>query len=482
MDINMAEEKKQEQQVVEEIVEEEINENPHKWTFLKYIKSIARFKFWVIGFTLFGAVAGYLGFRFILNPMKKTLTATYTYNLAGEYIDADTIRFIDGTLFSPYELSNKENLEKIKASNEKYASINVDKLVADNAIVISKNVTFLNERDTSDNIEVKYIISAKAQNFKTNELGKDFLYDVIHSAKDLSTTAINNYDTVSYFTDNFSTITFEKEINQLSDQYDQNNLTYTELITDFGGSTIGNSSGSKIYDLQNEYVANYYTSSVQSFLEELKSTLKNKKYVNYIEGQESVAINNIKIQCENYIQSIEDNNRKVAIYQDALTNLLSTTTEYRDDIAKEIASLTERITNIKLEIDELEDELEDSGYFLDKDPGSPTYGKYVLDEGNQDSTIYKLEHLSDEWVDGCKAFKNLISNYKSSLELDRQKVTTVYQYCYSQYQNKISIQNGGYIALTGAINEWIGAAAGLVVGFILTSIVTAIIYVYKEEK
>ena len=85
-------------------------------------------------------------------------------------------------------------------------------------------------------------------------------------------------------------------------------------------------------------------------------------------------------------------------------------------------------------------------------------------------------------MDGCKAFKNLIADYKSSLELDRQKVTAVYQYCYSQYQNKINVQNGGYIALTGAINEWIGAAAGLVVGFILTSIVTAIIYVYKEEK
>ena len=37
----MTEEKKQEQQVIEEIIdEEEYTENSHKWTFLKYLKSI----------------------------------------------------------------------------------------------------------------------------------------------------------------------------------------------------------------------------------------------------------------------------------------------------------------------------------------------------------------------------------------------------------------------------------------------------------
>ena len=107
----MAEEKKQEQQVLEEIVEEEYKENQHKFTFLKYIKSIARYKWWVIGFSLAGALAGYLGFRFILNPARRTLTATYTYDLAGSYTDNDTIRFIDGTLFNIYDLSSQENLQ-----------------------------------------------------------------------------------------------------------------------------------------------------------------------------------------------------------------------------------------------------------------------------------------------------------------------------------------------------------------------------------
>ena len=119
----MAEEKKQKNKA--EIIEEEQAEEPARWTFQKYIKSIAHFKWWIIGFTLFGALTGYLGFRFILNPTRKKLTATYTYDLAGTYTDTDTIRFIDGTLFNPYDLTNKDILQKVKDSDDKYKSIDI---------------------------------------------------------------------------------------------------------------------------------------------------------------------------------------------------------------------------------------------------------------------------------------------------------------------------------------------------------------------
>ena len=474
----MAEEKKQEQQV---LVEEEYVEEQGKWSFSKYFKSIAHFKWWIIGFTLFGALAGYLGFRFIINPMKKTLVATYTYNLAGEYIDDDTIRFIDGSLFNPYELTSRENLEKVKNSNEKYTSINIDKLVANNAIVISKNAKLLNEKDTTSNVEINYVISAKANSFPNDTLGKEFLYDVINLAKDLSTAAIGNYQISSSFTENFNTITFEKEINQLYSQYQNIDGIYSSLISKFGSSAISSLDGSRLYELQSTFESSYYTSSVQSFYDELRSVLKNRKYVNYVEGQEELMINSIKSQCENYIQEIENNNRKIAIYQESLNNLQAITSEYRDDIAKEIASLTERITNIKLDNDNLEDELNNNGYFLDKDQLSPTYGKYVLDESNQDTTIYKLAHLSSDWVNGCKDFKTSIANYKTQLENDSQKTTNAYRYCYSLYQNKINIQNGGYVTLDGAISNWIGLAIGLAAGFIVTSLITATIYIYKED-
>ena len=52
----------------EELVE--IVEEPRKWTFQNYLKGIGKYKWWVIGATVVGAVAGYLGFKLVLNPAK----------------------------------------------------------------------------------------------------------------------------------------------------------------------------------------------------------------------------------------------------------------------------------------------------------------------------------------------------------------------------------------------------------------------------
>ena len=157
----MAEEKRQEQQVVEEIVEEEYVEDPHRWTFLKYVKGIAKFKWWVIGFSLAGVLGGYLGFKFVLNPITKKLSASYTYNLAGEFTDKDTMVFIDGTLFNPYELASRENLQKVKDSDAKFASINLEKIISDNAIIISKSATLLKEKDTKEKLTFIEVLVTK---------------------------------------------------------------------------------------------------------------------------------------------------------------------------------------------------------------------------------------------------------------------------------------------------------------------------------
>ena len=321
---------------------------------------------------------------------------------------------------------------------------------------------------------------------RIKKFNSDRNWEQFHSpanlAKGLSTDAIGRFQVNSSFTNNFATITFDKEINQLVSQYDYIDAIYNSLIGRFGSSAISTTDGLRLYELKNTFESNYYTSSVQTFYDELRSILKNRKYVNYVEGQEQETIENIKTQCENYIQEIENNNRKVAIYQDSLNNLQAITSEYRDDIAKEIASLTEKITNIRLANDDLEDELNNDGYFLDKDPLSPTYNKYVLDEDNQDSTIYKLSHLSEEWINGCNTFKTMIIDYKNQLENDCGKTTNAYKYCYSLYQNKINVQNGGYVNVGGGLLDIIGASIGLVAGFVITSLITATIYVYKEEK
>ena len=473
----MAEEKKQEQ-VVQEVIEEEYIEEPGRWTFLKYIKSIAKFKWWVIGFTLFGALAGYLGFRFLLNTEQKVLSATYTYDLAGSYTDSDTMVFIDGTLFNPYELTSRDNLQKIKDNNEKYASVDIDKIIANSAIVISKNATLLNEKDTTSNVEINYVISAKAKYFKTDELGKSFLYDVINLAKDLSTNAINNYEGKIVFADNFDTLTFDRQIGLLSDQYSTTYSSYSELIGTFGYVASGNANGTKLNELLTGFVSQYYISGVSSFASVLTGQKDANKYVNYVIGQEETKIEEIHNLCISYIQTIKNNKKSIAVYEDRLDKLLASTSFIGSDsnVSGQITLLNSQITSLELSNSELDKELNNNGYFVN---GS---GEYAFDPSNEDTTIYKLTQKEAGWVNANKLFGETIRNYKSSLMLNNEELTNTYKYCYSQYKNKINIQNGGYIALTGKVSNILGAGIGLAAGFVISSIVTSLVYVYREEK
>ena len=128
--------------------EEYYYEQPSNWSFARYFKSIAHFKWWVIGFTVAGALGGYLGFRFILNPMKKNATITYAYNLAGEDNEDGTVRFIDGSTFSVYDLTTKDVVEKVRASKEEYANVDTNGLIKNGLIKVSRSVGYYDKAET----------------------------------------------------------------------------------------------------------------------------------------------------------------------------------------------------------------------------------------------------------------------------------------------------------------------------------------------
>ena len=305
----MAEEERKE---AVEVLEEEVVVPEHRWTFLKYVKSVAHFKWWVIGFSLGGIVAGYLGFRFILNPMQKKLTAVYSYDLAGSYDndDTDTIRFIDGSTFNSYDLTSRENIQKIKDSNDKYTGIDVDKIVNKNAIMVTKNVSYYNENDPNS-LNISYTISTKASYFPNDDVGKAFVYDLINLPKNISSEAISNYNAISFFTDNFDSLSFEKQIVQISNQFSSNDQVLVSLSDTFGSTVVGNNQGNKIYEIQNRYLSKYYTNSSQTFIQELDSTKDVNKFVNYTIGEEDTKINEIHNQCGAYIESLKQNEKKI---------------------------------------------------------------------------------------------------------------------------------------------------------------------------
>ncbi len=473
----MAEE---ERKTTNEIVERDYDTPNHRWTFLKYVKSIAHFKWWIIGFSVGGLVAGYLGTRLILNPMQKKLGATYSFDLAGSYDsgDTDTISFIDGSTFNSYDLTGRENIQKIKDGDEKYNGVDIDKIVVENAITVTKNVSYYNENDPNS-VNVSYSISANTSYFPNDEVGKSFIYDLINLPKSISSAAINNYNAISYFTDNFETLSFDRQISQINDQYNSNNAVLNSLSTTFGSTVVGNSEGNKIYEIQNKYTSKYLTSSTQTFVQELVSVKNVNKFVNYVVGEEDTMISKIHEQSSAYIDTLKQNEKKIAIYETSLNSLLSSASIIGSDtnVSSQIAQLNKDITSLKLENNEYVKLLNNNGYFY-----NDLTGEYEFDPLNTDTIVYKLTIKDSDWINSCNEFKNRITSYKNSLEQDRQTVTGVYSYCYAQYKNRVNIQNGGYIEVSGSFSNMAGAALGLLAGFAITSLITATIYVYKTKE
>lgn len=149
------------------------------------------------------AVACFLGINFGLNTFRGSYSSTFSYSSA----DLANEKYADGSDFSYLNLVSYDNLNKVKESDTKYASINIDKIVDNNAIGITKD----SESET-------YTVTLSYKSLKDQSLAKSFIKDIAESALKKDADIVNNgtYDTSlkQYVTAD----TFEKKVSYLDTQ------------------------------------------------------------------------------------------------------------------------------------------------------------------------------------------------------------------------------------------------------------------------
>ena len=452
------------------IIEEEPKSN---WSFLKYFKSIGRYKWWLLGASVFGAIAGYLGFKLILNPAKKTLSATYTYNLAATVDANGSFRFVDGTLYDYQDILSLDSLTEVKNSNDLFKKVNVEKIYQNSSISVEKNVTTYKDTDI---VDVNFKISAKAATFPSDKVGQEFLFQLLQLPKGASEKAIDKYELTSLFTAEYGNLVFDKQISLLKNQYNSVlNSLYT-LSNKFGTSVVVDESGEKISQTIQNFNNKYVTGTVND-LDTLSGALYSKYYVNYTVGEEQKKIDQIEDLCVSYIEDIKQNAKQISILQTALDELLNATTINNSDtnyIAR-VVDLNTRITDYKLSNAQLERELNLYGYYYNDMTEEYEFNSSV------ESAIKHLQDKDQAWVDGVAAFRAKINDYKSELENDTKKASKIYQDLHKEYQNKVVVFDGGYVKLSGGMSSVLGAGIGLIGVFLVASLVTAAVYIYRDE-
>lgn len=442
---------------------------PSRWTLKNYFGGIKRYKWWVIGSTALAAVIGFCTIKFVVTPFKETLSATYTYNLAATVDEQGTYRFIDGSLFDCYDIVSKENLVAVRESDKKtFESVDVAKLYSKNELSITRRI---DSSTAPENIEISYKISAKTSAFPNKETGKAFIYELIKSPLALSTKAIANFSINSYINEDFDQKTFEQQLNDLHNQYVAINSTYYTLETTFGSSTLVDGKGLNEYShLFRSKNSDGVTNSVDSLIGRLYS----EHYIRYEKGKETQKIDEIDKKCESYVMLLADKTKELKRNEESLDALTKATTISTTDTEylKKIANYTEKVDDLKSTINKIEKQLAFYGW---EDKGS---GYEATDSGVRK----ELKDKTATWVEGNDKFVSAVDSLKESLIADRESATNVYRSVYSTYCNKVTLINAGYVVSTGSVSSLIGVGAGLVGGFLLSSLICMAVHVYKDDK
>ena len=454
-----------------------INEEEKKLTLNKWVKGIVHYKWVVIGATLALGVVGALATQFGLNKVTEKLTADYSYNLATITDEENVERFVDGSLFNYASIVSKENMNAVKAGNEEFKKINVDKLVKNSAVVVSKNVSY--KTDSSGNVvansrTVSYTITAKAKYFPSKEVGKKFIEALIYSPKESSSEAIARYNVTSYISSSFADLSYNKKVEALQLQQKAVASTYEDVTEKFGGYVIGNEQGQTLAQISSDF--NAAANNANS----LASSLYANGYVNYVEGHAADRIAEIKAEAEANIKALESKQNQLDVAKDLLKTMQSatliTTLESDSEYSKELIKLKNQIVTLSNEIDNMIKDLHWAGYFLNDQ------GEYVFDNADEHNACYQLTTLDTNWVSKNAEFGQELIAAGTALEAECKEATTTFRYLYNHYNNGVSVFNSGYVEVKSSISWAIGLVVGLVLGFVITSFVTGEVEVNYKKK
>jgi hypothetical protein len=291
-------------------------------------------------------VVGILGTQLIYNKMKTKYSSTIEYvNVLG----ATDGTYINNSIFNYRDIIKLSNLNSIKNSNSDFASIDVEKIVNNEDITLTKKI--------DENLKTSfYTIQIKASYFKSSKQAKDFINAIFNIPVNELVSIYETSDNKSYLTAYNDCTDYESQIEALYNELNLLDNKYTELLKNYPESSVNGKNISAYQVLfQNKYGqvvekiidsnSNYTTTNNNNnstttetktnvnnnvtikykVIEDLKNELSAKKYVKDFEANKASLLNR-KASLE---KQIEDNNIVIESLEDKI--VLYNTGKNRND-------------------------------------------------------------------------------------------------------------------------------------------------------
>ncbi len=485
------ENKKSEQEKTKIIIRQEQNkgEGPHlNWG--TYIHQVNVFKWWILGVTLVGAIAGYTGAKFVLNPRRENITSTLSYSLP---LNKDSSEFIDGSSFDGRDLISASNIKAVIESEDSFKKLDADGIYRSRSISAVETTT---ETGTTSS-KTDFVLNTKVQAFGSSALAKSFIEALInYQINNVFLPKIENRKLATPFKRNKEedlasreSRSFEKTTQSLVTLCNNLSDNYKTLLNEFNSSIMigGNNS---LLSLSNDF------SSTASSVDELKGDFYANYYINFKDGDEDALRQKYIYLGKSYKDSLSALQEKLNV-QKSLLNQLTSISKPDYSISKQINEVSEEASALSSQIKELTESLEKIGYTITVNTDGDTlvsdtpdalegfYPSINFYKENKDSTDSAKKKKALEWKTGCEEYMSRVETRYDELSNEYQIATNASRTLYKNYNRAIYIKEADYGTLSGHISSTLVAAVGLVLGFFASSLLLAAIgrnIEYKKKK
>ncbi len=362
---------------------------------------------------------------FWYNPKKTTYTSEFDLSFTG----SEEGKFPNGELFNYKDIISKENLLTVRDSKEEYKKINVENLFKKNAFKITKEenqyvVTLTGSKIMDEGLVANFIedlINLNLNNVKSNLVEFDFLEN------------LKAYESYSIYKDGIA---------YLIEQADLLVKAYDELVESYGAS----------YTIKGKLLSSYRTEA-NNVINNINLQYLLSEAEKYLYVKDEAAKNNFHdyadsrvkslLRQKNYNDKIIDEYKKMAADSSlSYTNY----TEQMDKIARENATILIELEALCTTTD-------------------PNYQTYQLKEAEVANQSFK-----DKIDSAYKTIEGMMETLESNT-----KTANLNSLLFNWESNSIIVESGN-------MNIIVVILAGLVVGFVLGSVVALIIEFSKKDK
>jgi hypothetical protein len=459
----------------ETTVEENVDRKEKGKGFRNYGKSILSYKYWVLGGTLVVGILGYLATSAVINPSREKMVSYFTLNIPTQVRTDSTgkksLTYLDGSVFDYHDILSPTNIRAVATTikdvqgNTKYANVSVDALIQNSGISISLQKT--SDGTSLDASSLKYQVTAQVSYFKTLATAQSFLSDLVDETRSQAETLVSSYAIDDIIPSDPETAEFDALTHVLSTQYTMLNDGYANLLTQVGDTTI----------VDDTTVAAHYQQFQQKYAQGtgdvfsgLSGALTAHAYVRYTEGQEAAKISQLKTQGENDKALLSTANNQIGDAEKRLADLTASgnTSEV---LGAAIIAAESDLNDLRTSRTRLIAELTLLGYSV----SSTDFTVAPLDETMASPVIGQIQHLNNPtangWDTANTAFAVSLNDNATLLRADISPTNAFIRTAFRKNGNSVSYDNVGVGVLTGHVSNAIGAAGGVLLGFIASTLI-----------